>query len=248
MQKEAVAQLHLEDSVLSYMSYIALGKPAHLELSLNSFEKAKNSIGIQQTSLFLPHINNPEHFYCHSSALIPAEQQPQLAFYKASWKKNILISALGQLLASGASGSTVLWKLPRAHILMLPLLLLSKGNTQWNLRSCIWNAFSITRNAQIQPAWKENRAKSPSTTNRSNSTSYTRLVRIQILGLRDTHVHMYTYTENAPEWQSQGEIIAQVSGGNLSASKTNNNKGRRYVRNVHEKKTRRKSFSQTQIH
>lgn len=84
MQKEAVAQLHLEDSVLSYMSYIALGKPAHLELSLNSFEKAKNSIGIQQTSLFLPHINNPENFYCHSSALIPAEQQPQLAFYKAS--------------------------------------------------------------------------------------------------------------------------------------------------------------------
>lgn len=41
MQKEALAQLHLEDSVLSYMSYIALGKRSHLELSLNSFEKLK---------------------------------------------------------------------------------------------------------------------------------------------------------------------------------------------------------------
>jgi len=55
------------------------------------------------------------------------------------------------------------------------------------------------------------------------------------------------YTQNAPEWKSQGENIAQVSG-NLSASKTNNNKSPRYVRNVQaKKKTRRKSFSQTQI-
>jgi len=41
------------------------------------------------------------------------------------------------------------------------------------------------------------------------------------------------YTQNAPEWKSQGENIAQVSG-NLSASKTNNNKSPRYVRNVQE--------------